>query len=559
MALMPSLPSAFAADKIHITFNVTCECATPKDEVVCVRIGGGIHGGREIYALNKITNKEWSRRIDLDSWSVGANMPYRYCRNYMDSGADESFDDKNKMGLRWLRLKSASLSVNDVVHKWRWWPVDGIVPKIDDSEHFKVPPVYLPQPEFIRGIELPDFWWDNFSRDVEPTLDKIVRSAGADWIQYCPIPQITRFYPTPLIIREAPNGTPEKELIKIIVQAHNRGLKVFLNPFPWPAYGVEDPSPNSHSDGWWRAFEAQWRPIMLYYATIAQRYGVEMLGFLMWPAIWNVSWDEARIVNELSTPVLESVRAVYRRFVCTLFYPWGPDIDVYGKSDYLGFKIWDTWPYKMSESDAPRVADMAETLSAGINDTLRTGALKWGKQVVLNEISSSSFDGTVRGVPNWESQLYYYNDNPKVAVDLQEQADAYEAILRTVSGKSWIIGSFSFNYNYWDSIDKAPSIRAKPAERVVAKWFQWMNPNSLTLTISSLNGGSTVPKGASYVRQIGDSVEITAKPAAGYAFSEWTGTVAGSQKTANPLTMTMGSDVSVVAHFKRKQSKRPGR
>jgi hypothetical protein len=189
-----------------------------------------------------------------------------------------------------------------------------------------------------------------------------------------------------------------------------------------------------------------------------------------------------------------------------------------------------------------------------MNGLLRAAALKWGKQIVLNEISSSSYDGTVRGVPYWESQMYYNNDNAGVPVDVQEQADAYEAFLRTVSGKSWIKGSFSFNYNYWDSIDKAPSIRAKPAEGVLAKWHRWMDPNRVTLTISSLIGGSTVPKGASYVKKIGDSVEITAKPAAGYAFSEWTGTVPGSQKTANPLTITIASDISVVAHFRRKQS-----
>ena len=548
MGLLISAPSDFAADKIHITFNVKCECATPKDEVVCVSIGG------EIYALNKIRNGEWSRRIDLPPWRVGTYWPYRYCRNYMDTGADESFDDKNKMGLRRIKIRSAYFSVNDVVKKWRWWPVDGVIPKIDDSSHLKVPPFYMPLPNYMCGIQLPDFWSNYFSRSVEPTLDKIVRTARADWVQYSPVPQITRLYPTPIIIREAWNGTPEKELIKIIVQAHNRGLKVYLNPFPCPATGVQDPSPKYHSDDWWKAFEAQWRPIMLYYARIAQQYGVEMLGFIMCSNIWDVSNDEARIFNELSTQLLKSVRSIYSQSICTVCSPWGPDLDVYGKSDYLGFKIWDFWPYTLSDSNSPQVAEMARILNIKMNESLWAASLKWGKQVVLNEISSSSYDGTVRGVPYWESQLYGYKDDPKVPIDVQEQADAYEAFLQAVSSKSWIKGAFSFNYNYWDSIDKAPSIRAKPTERVVAKWFQWMNPSRVTLSVASLKGGSTVPKAASYIKNIGDSVEITAKPASGYAFSEWTGTVSGSQKTANPLTMTMGSDTSVIAHFIRKQT-----
>jgi hypothetical protein len=537
--------NAFSDEIINITFNVKLECDTPKGEVVCVGIG---EGGKA-YALNKVNDKEWSKKISIDDWGVGGTMLYRYCRNHVAFGADESFDNKNKMGWRKLKITNNSLSVNDVVRKWRWWPVDGVIPRIDDSSHSKVSPSYLPLPNFICGVQLPDWWVNEFSPYVEPTLDKIVKKAKANWIQYNPIPEITQFYPTPIIVREGENGTPEKELIKIITQAHKRGLKVFLNPFVWPFF-VKDPSPKYHSDDWWRAYEAQWRPIISYYAKIAQQYRVEMINFSMWPSSVD-SNDETRTVDELALQLLDSIRSIYKYSICISYDPYGPDLNVYGKSDNLGFGIWDFWPYQLSDSKNPQVAEMIKKLAEGLDGHLGVLSSRWGKQIILSTISSSSYDGTVIGKPYWESQLYYYKDDIKVPIDVQEQADAYEAILQTVSGRSWIKGAFSFNYNYWDSIDKAPSIRTKPAELVVAKWFKWMNPFRVTLSISISGQGTTRPGPASYVKSLGKKYTVTAIANPGYTFSGWSGNIPEAQKKTNPLIVLMEYDTSLIARFKK--------
>lgn len=69
-----------------------------------------------------------------------------------------------------------------------------------------------------------------------------------------------------------------------------------------------------------------------------------------------------------------------------------------------------------------------------------------------------------------------------------------------------------------------------------------------TLTIMSSSGGSTNPAPGEHVYAQGTAVTITALPDDHYIFSHWSGDVSG---TDNPITVTMGADLSVTANFIR--------
>ena len=69
-----------------------------------------------------------------------------------------------------------------------------------------------------------------------------------------------------------------------------------------------------------------------------------------------------------------------------------------------------------------------------------------------------------------------------------------------------------------------------------------------TLTIMSSSGGSTNPASGEYLYDLGTEVIITAIPDDYYRFNHWSGDVSG---TANPITITMSSDVSITANFIR--------
>ncbi len=69
--------------------------------------------------------------------------------------------------------------------------------------------------------------------------------------------------------------------------------------------------------------------------------------------------------------------------------------------------------------------------------------------------------------------------------------------------------------------------------------------STYTLSVSANGSGSVSPSGSgSYAS--GSSVTVTATPNSGHSFSNWTGSVTS---TANPLTVTMDSDKTIVANF----------
>jgi hypothetical protein len=69
-----------------------------------------------------------------------------------------------------------------------------------------------------------------------------------------------------------------------------------------------------------------------------------------------------------------------------------------------------------------------------------------------------------------------------------------------------------------------------------------------TLTLAVNGNGSTSPSAGQHTYAAGTVVSITAAPAAGYRFVNWTGSV-GTVAIAATITVTMNADYSIMANF----------
>jgi len=67
-----------------------------------------------------------------------------------------------------------------------------------------------------------------------------------------------------------------------------------------------------------------------------------------------------------------------------------------------------------------------------------------------------------------------------------------------------------------------------------------------TVTIATSGNGTTSPGPGTYTVQAGTTGAVTATPASGYTFTGWSGAATG---TANPLTVTVGGDMTLTATF----------
>lgn len=520
----------------EIKFSLYTATHTPEDEFVVL-----YSANHQFYPMSKTGEKTWEVSINLN---YGSSFAYYYCRNFMQHGAEEE-EYNNFEGYRTINITSDLTVKSDTVSKWKWWPTDGLIPEIDYSSHLNTKPTSNFVSDFQCGVELPDFWWPQFMPVVPSTLDKIVANSNANWVQYAPVPEITQFYPTPIININGNNSTPEQHLLNIITEAHNRGLKVFLRPFHW-ALTVNDSSPDNHSDNWWINFSNQWLPIILYYARISEQYGVEMIDLNLWN---GHSETHKPILDSLLCNMVDSVRNVYGGLLSMELHPWGDQLEVYNKVDFLSFKIWDVWPFHLSDSKDPTTYEMAEALRQGFDTQLKPWCEFYNKKLILSEIAASSLDGSVNGSASvWENE-YYDPIDTSTHVDLQEQADVYEAMLIAISERDWISGAYSFNYNYWNSVDKVPSIRNKPSENVLAKWWRWINPNQRHLTIKTTTGGSTVPSSASYVLNMDTTITISANAEDGFIFSHWSGDLGGIDPSSSTAQILLNEDKIIKAIF----------
>lgn len=58
------------------------------------------------------------------------------------------------------------------------------------------------------------------------------------------------------------------------------------------------------------------------------------------------------------------------------------------------------------------------------------------------------------------------------ALDLSEQAEAYNSLLTAVNDRGWVSGLFTYGYQPAVTLrDKSLSVRGKPAEAVLAAWW----------------------------------------------------------------------------------------
>ncbi len=552
------LSSSGTPQEVDLHFTVKINTYTPPDESVCVYFQNLEGYDQCIFKLHKENDSIYTADISTGLLDVGTDLNYKYCRNFMPSGADESFDDKNKMGIRTIHIGTSTVTIQDEINKWRWLPANGEFPVIDTTGYLVSAPDSLNDSTYQCGIWLPDFWWNRYwaPGDIyDHTLDHIIMNSGANWMQVSPAVAITQFYPSPVMDDNNINSMPDSILIRIITDAHKKGLKVYLSPFIYP-YMTSDTCTTYHSADWWGDFKNAWEPIILRYAQIAQDYGVEMFQFVMWTnnGFWSINDEEKSAIDSIGGLLLGDIKDQYKGKMVIQYNKYGPQLDLYKSGDYLGMILANFFPWKLGTDKTPTVSGMRAKLADGLDNDLYPLVSALNKKVIINSISACSYDGTTIDTPDWETQLYYYDDDTTVPVDVQEQADDYEAILHEITTRNWIAGCYSFNYNYWSSIDKAPSIRFKPAEAVVKKWYQWINPENRYIHIIASEHGTTTPEPSAYIENAGSSITVTALPDSGYIFDSWSGISDTSLMQQNPITVTLDRDIVLQPVFTQLQT-----
>jgi hypothetical protein len=310
-----------------------------------------------------------------------------------------------------------------------------------------------------KGMSYAAWWSGEYAApDAHLSLQNLTLT-GADWIGLI----VTGFQDnvsSTTISFTTPATPTDADMAHVIDGAHELGLKVMLKPHvdliaqgSWRGqigeeFGTEEQ---------WEAWFASYRSFIEHYAELAQTYGVdqfsvgtELVGTSHRAEDWRAV--TAGVRTRYGGPLVYA--ALYGGEETSL--TWWDALDYIGVDAY----------YELTDKDDPSMDELRAAWSPHVT-TLANLADKWGKPIVITEIGYRSLDGANR---------YPWDSSRLGSVDLQEQADAYQAALESVCSQPWLAGMFWW---YWrtDSSqggmhDDDYTPHNKPAEQVLSRWYR---------------------------------------------------------------------------------------
>lgn len=253
----------------------------------------------------------------------------------------------------------------------------------------------------------------------------------------------------------------DEEVRFAIQKAKSLGLKVCLKPMvdcldrSWRAR-INFPT---ETDDYWDKWFASYTRFMTYYAALAESEGVEMLCTGCEMAGMDSQADRCE-------KLIAEVRKVYTGTVMhninhgdELRFPWLGCVDVIGISAY----------YPVSEPGDNSLDTMLKNW-AKRREQVRACHEHYGKPVMFAEIGVRN----ERGCTMYPWDFKYRPDAP---YDEQEQADFYEAAMRTMWDEPYFCGFFWWD---WKAVlppeekaheNKDFTVFGKKAEGVLKKWY----------------------------------------------------------------------------------------
>lgn len=288
------------------------------------------------------------------------------------------------------------------------------------------PPI-VPPSAFHRGILYVSWQAGEYaSGESDATLADVVQPLGVNWIGL-----VVTCYQATVTATQIECGTSrtatDDDLAHAIDTAHRLGLKVMLKPHidpeDYPTHWRGDIGFGNDTAAW-RAWFGSYTAFITHYATLARATGAD--AFVVGTELQGTSGHTAEW-----RAVITGVRAVYSG---TLTYAanqgeemriqWWDALDMIGVDAY----------YALTLRNDPTLAQLRSAWKP-IVARLRDLASRWKRPILLTEVGYQSADGANRAPWGVESHT----------VDMQEQAQCYQAVFDAFADQPWLFGIFWWN------------------------------------------------------------------------------------------------------------------
>jgi hypothetical protein len=301
-----------------------------------------------------------------------------------------------------------------------------------------------------RGLILPTWEPNGYSSTNTAGALRGITSVGAGWVQIVP----TWYQPTRTSSEIGPTDSSvnDNDVRHVIGLARGQGLKVLLKPHVDPGDGtLRTRIEPSDRDAWFRSYQA----FITHYADLARELGVDQ--FAVGTELRGLSGDRDRWLA-----VIQELRSRYRgSLIYAANHDEYPDVMFWDAVDVVGIDAY--W----SLSSEPTVdVSQLESAFAPIRDSVAEFAARVNRRILFTEAGYPSQVGSA-------TEPWYASPSGRPAGD--EQAAAFQALLKTFSGQPWWAGVFwwTWNVQHLHAVDPPQavgySVQGKLAESVLRR------------------------------------------------------------------------------------------
>jgi len=279
-----------------------------------------------------------------------------------------------------------------------------------------------------------------YAQWADQTLKEIA-DAGTNWIIVTVNIEQETIQSTKITTN--PFNTASDDALRHVVEfAHGLGMRVALNLTMKlsqdPSHYPQQIGTMFGNDLQWQEWFASYREMIIHYAALSQDSGVDL--FFIGQELAGTVHREDDWRN-----IAQEVRKVFKNPIAYEATVTPPNQTT---GEHLQVKWWDAVDYigvlgyfQLTQITNPTVEQLKSAWTGWVSQ-LETLSQKFQRPIIISEIGYLSADGT-NMIPSMTGFHKRFGDG---TLDLQEQADCYQAALEVFWDKPWVKGIFWWHY-----------------------------------------------------------------------------------------------------------------
>ncbi len=466
---------------VHFVVKVPAD--TPRNESVSIQFNPGF-GWLEPLPMSPVADPAGSTTWNFDltgPFNHLTSLQYRYCRQEQCGAADDAATIGINPTGRVVNLSANPGTVTDEVSSWAWLSNPDEPANILETQ-------VSPRPTgFIAGVAFQPVYHPSWGPFLPDAVSQ-VKNLNVNRLILSPTWTFTNASP-PILEPLPSQDMPFPELADIIKNT-SRTPQFTFGLYPQPNFPVAVNqwwAQVPRNFPWWVSFFERYSNFILHHATVAS-YGAQLLilgGDWLNPALPGGTLADGSPSNVPEDAevrwrsLIQQIRGRYSGSIgWALTYPDGlknppPFLDAVDEVIIL-------WSAPLATQPGATVEQMQAQAGNILDQEILPFQQAVGKPVII-AISYPSIDQAATGcIPisggsclNYDLLAHPNLDIPELNLNLQAQANAYDAVLSAVNDRSWVSGYIAMGW-YPPAVlqDKSTSIHGKPASGVLWYWSQ---------------------------------------------------------------------------------------